>query len=91
MTSVVDDSVVSPSTNEIPTVVFVDISLPTTDNNKEEDVDTTYTTTDGTCRRDSDCIGSDQISTKTCKCRFECAFCSMIPMFHVESYCGTCV
>lgn len=87
MTSVVDS--VSPST-KIPTVVFVDISQPTTDN-KEADVETTPTTTDGTCRRDSDCSGSDQISTKTCECRFECAFCSMIPMFHVESYCGTCV
>jgi hypothetical protein len=89
MTSVVDS--VSPSTNEIPTVVVVDISQPTTDN-KEEDVDRTSTTTDGSCRRDSDCSGSvDQISTKTCECRFECAFCSMIPMFHVQLYCGTCV
>ena len=38
------------------------------------------------------CTGDDECDDgSTCACRFNCLFCSDVPMFHVPWYCGTCV
>jgi hypothetical protein len=39
-----------------------------------------------TCSGDDDCDAG-----LNCSCRFNCLFCSDIPMLHVPWYCGTCV